>query len=95
VSVVSDILRDDPDLEAAELLIVDLSQESEEQGRTLKVIPASEVPRLTQERQREMLEIFASGFRQARALAASRPGKKKQKTVSAEDVNQLKIRFAT
>lgn len=65
MSVVDEVLAQDPDLEGAEFSILDFSAVDSKSPRTLKVIPSSEIPRVSAERRTEMLGIFIAGFRLA------------------------------
>lgn len=65
VTLVDEILLDDPDLEGAKFEILDFSVPKAETDRALRVVDAGEIPRLSEERKREMLEIFMDGFFQA------------------------------
>lgn len=62
VTIVRQILLDDPDLENSIFHIVDFSAPTPKSERSLRVIDASEVPILPERRVREMLEIFAEGY---------------------------------
>lgn len=75
VTIVEQILLDDPDLEAAAFQIVDFSAPMSKKPRELRVTPASNVPRVPEARVREMLEIFAEGFFRAQRVLASMPAK--------------------
>jgi hypothetical protein len=62
VSMVDDVLSQDPDLESARFVILDFSAPAPQQPRTLKEIDAREIPRLSSEMMVEMLSIFAEGY---------------------------------
>lgn len=70
VAIVEDMLLQDPDLEEAKFQILDFSAPAPKQPRELSVIDARDVPRVSEERKLEMLEIFAEGFFLARAELA-------------------------
>jgi len=67
VTLVEEMLLQDPDLESAEFQILDFSAPGPKHNRALKVIDAALIPRVTEERKREMLEIFAEGYFLAKA----------------------------
>lgn len=73
VTIVERILLDDPDLEDAVFQIVDFSAPIAKAPRELRVIRADEIPRLTDTRVREMLEIFAEGYFKAQKTLATMP----------------------
>jgi hypothetical protein len=65
VTMVDEILLDDPDLESARFEILDFSCVGPKQPRTLRVIDAREIPRVSDALKLEMLEAFAEGYFQA------------------------------
>jgi len=74
VTLVYEILMQDPDLENSRFEILDFSCPSPRTDRCLRVIDAREIPRVDYTRRAEMLEKFAEGYYQARAeLAESSP----------------------
>ncbi|MER8789988.1 hypothetical protein NKH71_19380 [Mesorhizobium sp. M0983] len=74
VTLVDEILMQDPDLETARFEILDFSCPSPKQARELRVIDARDIPRLDNHRKTEMLECFAAGyFRALEELAGPRP----------------------
>jgi len=73
VTLVYEILLQDPDLEAARFQIIDLSAIKPGEKRSLRVIDAADIPRLPAERVRAMLEVFAEGYFRAQAELASKP----------------------
>lgn len=77
VTLVEETLKQDSDLEDAQFLIVDLSFDEEVGDRTLKVRASSDIQKLSDTRKREMLAIFAEGFRDARRLASLRVDRKR------------------
>ena len=62
VTVVQQVLLDDPDLEHAKFTIVDFSAASSKDARMIRIISADDIPRLDKRRVREMLEVFAEGY---------------------------------
>jgi hypothetical protein len=74
VTLVDEILMQDPDLESARFEILDFSCPSPKAQRSLRVIDASSIPRLDDTRKALMLDNFAEGYFQALAeLAGSSP----------------------
>ena len=65
LTLVDEVLAQDPDLETAHFEILDFSAPSPKEERELKVIDPADIPRVTGAEKREMLDIFASGFRMA------------------------------
>jgi hypothetical protein len=68
VTLVDEVLMQDPDLEAARFEILDFSCAAPKQPRTLRIIDAGEIPRIDAARKAEMLDAFAEGY--FRAVAA-------------------------
>jgi hypothetical protein len=62
VTMVKEVLAEDPDLEAADFQILDFSAPKGSSERELTVAHASDVPLLSERRKTEMLEIFAEGY---------------------------------
>lgn len=73
VTLVDEVLMQDPDLEAARFEILDFSCPGPKAPRTLTVLDASSVPRMEEARKRQMLEGFAEGYFQAQASLAGSP----------------------
>lgn len=92
VTLVSEILKEDSDLEDARLLIVDLSYDKMEQARTLKVTDANDIERLSSRKKKELLATFAVGFRNAQQKAAARQDVPRTEEITDRD--QLMLRFA-
>ena len=90
VSIVREILQQDPDLEAARFEILDFSA-SPGEGRRLSVIDTADIPDLSNERKKEMLDIFAQGFFQASAELAQR---KEAASESEEDASADSRQFS-
>lgn len=88
VTIVDEILSQDPDLDQADFVILDFSvpDGDENKDRVLDVMAAREIPRLSDERKTEMLDIFAKGFLLAQARLAGRvDGEKKHGSDRPED----------
>ncbi|HWA20106.1 MAG TPA: hypothetical protein VG757_14040 [Devosia sp.] len=62
VTLVSEILLQDPDLEGAKFEILDFSCIGSDRTRALQVIDAAEIPRVSDDRKAQMLEVFAAGY---------------------------------
>ena len=74
VTLVDELLFQDPDLEAARFEILDFSCPGPKTPRSLTVIDAREVPRVDNARKKVMLEAFAEGyFRALATLSGSAP----------------------
>lgn len=83
VTIVEDVLLQDPDLEDAKFQILDFSAPGPKMDRELKVIDARKIQRLTEERKIEMLSMFAEGFSLAndalvQATEEAREGQRKE-----------------
>ena len=74
VTLVYEVLMQDPDLETARFEILDFSCPGPKAPRTLTVLDARDIPRMDEARKTEMLEAFAEGyFRALASLAGSSP----------------------
>ncbi len=62
MTVIDEVLAQDPELETAIFTVLDFSMPGRGLSRELTKTDSSEIPRLTQSRKLEMLEIFAEGF---------------------------------
>lgn len=71
VSVVEDVLLQDPDLEEAHFVILDFSAPKLNQPRDLRVIDAHDIPRVSEATKVEMLSVFAEGYFLAQAELSS------------------------
>lgn len=92
VTLVDEILMQDPDLEAARFEILDFSCPVGEDERSLEVIDASEIPRVSETRKKEMLATFADGFFLAlEGLAESRQSTEGADNSPDSDSNQLEM----
>jgi hypothetical protein len=78
VSLVEEVLLDDPDLESAKFVILDFSASGPKSKRALKPINAQEVPRVSPEAKLEMLSVFAEGYFLAEAELAAAPGMRRE-----------------
>jgi hypothetical protein len=73
VTLVDEILMQDPDLENARFEILDFSCPGPKTGRCLRVLDAHDIPRIDDARKAEMLEKFAEGYFRALAELAGSP----------------------
>lgn len=73
VTLVDEVLMQDPDLEAARFEILDFSCPGPKAPRSLTVLDARDIPRLDETHKTAMLEAFAEGYFQALAMLASSP----------------------
>jgi hypothetical protein len=71
VTVVEDVLLQDPDLEEAQFVILDFSAPKADQPRDLRVIEADNIPRVSETKKVEMLSVFAEGYFLAQAELSS------------------------
>ncbi len=73
VTLVDELLADDPDLAAADFQILDFSVPKvrvakpgeQKPPRQLRIIDACDIPRVNEETKLEMLTVFAEGYRLA------------------------------
>lgn len=80
VTLVDEVLLQDPDLETARFEIPDFSISNVNKTRALTIINAADIPRVDSKRKVEMLEIFADGFFRARDALAERSAAKAAKS---------------
>ena len=73
VSLVDDLLLQDPDLEEAKFEILDFSSPGKGLPRELSVVDAREIPRVTDSEKVQMLSVFAEGFTMAQAQLSRVP----------------------
>lgn len=64
--MVDEVMLQDPDLELAKFQILDFSAPTSKDERVLTVMEASEIPRVSEQRKKDMLQIFAEGYFAAR-----------------------------
>lgn len=67
MSVVDDVLAQDPDLESAEFKLLDFSAPDSKSPRRITVLASPDIPRIDQARLKEMLDVFVAGFRLAQS----------------------------
>jgi hypothetical protein len=89
VTLVYEILGQDPDLEDAKFEILDFSAPKGGEPRDLVVLDARDIPRLTEERKQEMLNIFAEGFGQAKQTLSAKAKTTTKDTSEEQDSRQI------
>ena len=62
VTMVQEVLKDDPDLEASKCQILDFAAPAPNEPRKLTVTDTRDISRVSEKRKVEMLEIFAEGY---------------------------------
>lgn len=75
VTLVDEVLRDDPDLESAVFQILDFSCPEAAKDRVLTVHDTEEIERLPHEEKVAMLEVFAEGFQKAKSVLEAEPAR--------------------
>jgi len=86
------MLLQDSDLEEAKFQILDFSADSSKEFRQLRIVEASDVPRLEESRKREMLSIFVDGFHKAQTtLSKTETVRENSKREIFVDENQLSL----
>lgn len=85
VTLVDEVLRDDPDLEAAVFQILDFSCPETSDARVLTVLDAKEIAPLPHAEKVAMLEIFSEGFQKAMAILESEPVRAPKDERDADD----------
>jgi hypothetical protein len=94
VTIVDELLMDDPDLATAEFQILDFSVPKPRTGepkpeRELRLIDSRDIPRVTNETKLEMLTTFAEGyFLAAKELAATAKPEASDSTAKQHDPAQ-------
>lgn len=89
VTLVEEVLMQDPDLETAIFQMLDFSCIEGANERQLLVIDVRDIPRLEDAEKRAMLEIFADGYRAARdEIAGLKPERKEKGETQHPDPNQ-------
>ncbi|MEN3929601.1 hypothetical protein WJT86_00830 [Microvirga sp. W0021] len=78
VTLVDEILMQDPDLDTAYFQILDFSSPKPKLPRELEVIDTRDIPRISEKRKIEMLECFAEGFNQALVKLKGMPAPSKE-----------------
>ena len=86
VTLVEEVLLQDPDLENAKFEILDFSAPNGE--RELAVIDAADIPRIDETRKVQMLSTFAEGFFQAQAELKGMPEAATEETKEKRDPDQ-------
>ncbi len=93
VTLVYEVLQQDPDLETSKFEILDFSAPKGGAPRELTIIDANDIPIVSEKRKTEMLSIFAEGFLLAQANLANRAAKSTDKSQreETEDVRQQNL----
>jgi hypothetical protein len=86
VTLVDELLMQDPDLEKARFEILDFSCPGPKSSRELRVIDAHTIPRVDRVRKFAMLETFAEGYYQAVAKLSEKPSR--AEADNSEDTTQ-------
>lgn len=98
VTIVREILSQDPDFENARFQILDFSAPNAKTARTLAVTEASEIPDLSEGDKRQLLDAFAEGYFRAQSeltsvsATADRPSKP-ENAPPDEQPNQLEFKW--
>jgi hypothetical protein len=80
VTMVEEVMLQDPDLENAKFTILDFSAPNPKSPRKLKIIDSHDIPRISAIDKAEMLHIFATGYAMARdELAGKTPSSTKNR----------------
>lgn len=92
VTLVEEMLLQDPDLENARFQILDCSADSPKECRKLRIIDASDVPRVDEKRKLEMLAIFWEGFQLARSVLEKESLRQERPDLERSvDQNQIRL----
>jgi hypothetical protein len=89
VTIVDDVLLQDPDLEDAKFEILDFSAPKPKMPRHLNVVQASTIPRVSESKKVEMLSVFAEGYRLAQSEIQSSSNRENKKQADNGDEDQL------
>lgn len=84
VTLVDEVLLQDPDLESARFEILDFSAPNAKAERELRVTRAEDIPRLSETEKVDMLSIFAEGYFRAMNDLASTPAGAQDSSESAK-----------
>lgn len=90
MSMAQAIIEEEPELDAASLLLVDTSLKALDGNGNARVINAADVERIPDRRLRTMLEVFATGFHMAQAewQASASQAKSMRKPVEIDESQQ-------
>jgi hypothetical protein len=89
VTLVEEMLLQDPDLEEAKFEILDFSVAKGSRDRTLLVLDAHDIPRVPDSEKLEMLEIFAEGFLRAQEQLYKEPEEVEMDSIQNFDDRQI------
>lgn len=88
VTLVEEVLLQDPDLESARFEILDFSCPATKDARTLKIVDARDISRVDDVAKRAMLEVFTEGYFLAKAELARQPKSSGEGERDSVDPNQ-------
>jgi hypothetical protein len=88
MTLLDEILGQDPDLDLAKVTILDFSAPAPGQERELSLLEANDIPRLDTAQKTELLERFVEGFLTARSKLANMPARAKPADAGAEDQDE-------
>jgi len=92
VTLVKEILRQDPELEDAKFQILDFSATSSKECRQLRIIDTADIPTFDLTETAEMLAVFVEGFERAEArLKDVDIQNKRQETEVVVDIGQYQL----
>ncbi len=93
VTIVREILAQDPDLDESKFEILDFSAPKSGTRRELQILDARQVPLVTDKRKAEMLEVFVEGFLLAEAELrdGKKPRQEKDASQTQVDKDQLSL----
>jgi len=92
VTLVREILRQDPDLDGAKFEILDFSAVKPKEGRQLRIINTADIHTFNSKETAEMLAIFVEGFESAEArLKEVDIPSKRQETEVVVDISQYQL----
>lgn len=83
VTLVSEIIRQDADLDSSNFRILDFSVPKGSNSREIRIIEAQEIAHLDDRRKLEMLEVFVEGYRSAKVML-SELSRQHSRNISAE-----------
>lgn len=89
VTIVNEIIAQDPDLDFSKFHVLDFSAASPGEGRSLEVIDSSDVPKMSNERLEQLLGSFVEGYGIAERQLSGVNEKAKERAV--HDSNQLDL----
>ncbi|MDF2369033.1 hypothetical protein [Sneathiella sp.] len=91
VTLVEEMLLQDPDLDEAKFEILDFSAPKGDRARALFIQDARDIPRVSHSEKTEMLEIFAEGFLRAQNQLVSEPEETDKDVLQILDSRQIDL----